>query len=475
MKIEQMYTGCLAEAAYYIESNGEAIIIDPLRDTQPYLKKLNKQGTKLKYILETHFHADFVSGHIDLAKATGATIVYGPTAQTDFDSYRAKDGERLSIGDIEIEVLHTPGHTMESTCYLLRDNKNKPVAVFTGDTLFIGDVGRPDLAIKSDLTAEDLAGLLYESLENKIKTLPDSITIYPGHGAGSACGKNMSKDTYDTLGNQKEKNYALKAPTKKAFIQEVLDGLTAPPAYFGANALLNKQGYKEIDQVISQGATPLSVENFEKTQDRTQAILIDTRSPIEFKKGFIPGAINIGLDGQFAPWAATMIPDLHQPILLITNPGKEEEAVTRLARVGFDHVLGYLSGGFPQWETASKPIDRISTLQPKELKKKRYESIHILDVRRQSEYDAAHMDEATHLPLDFIDEWTNQLDKNETYYLHCAGGYRSVIAASILRNRGFQHLIDIEGGFSAIDQELGITRLQKKGWLSSLFSFVKTN
>jgi glyoxylase-like metal-dependent hydrolase (beta-lactamase superfamily II)/rhodanese-related sulfurtransferase len=473
MKVEQLYTGCLAEAAYYIESKGEAVIIDPLRETKPYLQKLERNGATLKYILETHFHADFVSGHVDLAKATGATIVYGPNATTGFNSYSAKDGEVLKVGDITIEVLHTPGHTMESTTYLLRDEKGKPYAIFTGDTLFIGDVGRPDLAIKGNVTEKDLAGMLYDSLNNKIKTLPDNIIVYPGHGAGSACGKNMSKDTYDTLGNQKEKNYALKATNKDQFVKQVLEGLTPPPSYFSANAMLNKEGYQNVDEVVKTGTIPLSVVDFEIMQQNTHAIILDTRNPVEFKLGFIPGSINVGLDGQFAPWTATLIPELHHPILLITDENKQDEAVLRMARVGFDNIIGYLEGGFSSWSNANKPIDSIPTITPKELKKKLYEGVQVIDLRRNNEYEKGHLEEAIHLPLDYIDEWTNQLDKNKTYYLHCAGGYRSVIAESILRTRGFYHLVDIEGGFSNIDKELGITTLKKQGWLKSLFSFIK--
>jgi rhodanese-related sulfurtransferase len=408
-----------------------------------------------------------------LAKATGATIVFGPTAQTGFNAHIAHDGEQFQVGKIKFEVLHTPGHTMESTTYLLYDEKGKKHSIYTGDTLFIGDVGRPDLAIKSDLTKEDLASMLYDSLENKIKNLPDYIIIYPGHGAGSACGKNMSKDTFDTLGNQKKSNYALKATDKKQFIAEVLDGLTAPPAYFGKNAMLNKSGYVEVEQVINQGTQELSTQAFEDLQIETNAIILDTRDPARFKEAFIPGAINIGLDGQFAPWAGNMIPDLTYPILLITETGKEEEAVTRMARVGFENILGYLKGGFTSWLIAQKPIDKINSIAAKELKTLRYQNINIIDLRRQAEYDAGHLPEATHLSLDSIDEWSPTLDKNKVYYLHCAGGYRSVIAESILLNRGFNNLIDISGGYSAIDKELQLSTIKKEGFFNKLFSFTK--
>lgn len=473
MKIEQLYTGCLAEAAYYIESDGEAVIIDPLRDIQPYLNKIKRNGVQLKYIFETHFHADFVSGHVDLAKATGAKIIFGPTAQTGFDAHIATDGEIFKVGQIKFEVLHTPGHTLESTTYLLYDEKDKKHSIYTGDTLFIGDVGRPDLAIKSNLTKEDLASMLFDSLETKIKSLPDSIIIYPGHGAGSACGKNMSKDTFDTLGNQKKSNYALKASNKTQFVNEVLDGLSNPPAYFGKNAMLNKTGYVEVGQVINQGTQALSTQAFEDLQIETNAIILDTRDPNIFKEAFIPGSINIGLDGQFAPWAGSMIPDLTHPILLITESGKEEEAVTRMARVGFENVLGYLQGGFTSWLIAQKPINKIKSIHPKELKTLRYQNVNIIDLRRQNEYDKCHLPEATHLSLDTIDEWSPTLDNNKVYYLHCAGGYRSVIAESILLNRGFNNLIDISGGFGAIDKELNLSTIKKEGFFNKLFSFTK--
>lgn len=450
MKIEQLYTGCLAEAAYYIESDGEAIIIDPLRDIQPYLQKLKRNNVRLKFILETHFHADFVSGHIDLAEATGAIIVYGPKAVTSFKSHIAEDREKLTVGRLTIEVLHTPGHTLESTCYLLYSESGNKHALFTGDTLFIGDVGRPDLAIKSDLTKEVLAGMLYDSLETKIKTLPDSIIIYPAHGAGSACGKNMSKDTFDTLGNQKLTNYALKAKDKAIFIKDVLEDLQPAPSYFSVNALMNKEGYKNTAEVIKQGSIALDAEAFEKLQIQTHALLLDTRNQVDFKKGFIPGSINIGIDGQFAPWAGVLITDNTQPILLITDPDKEKETIIRLARVGIDNVIGYLKGGFNTWQEIGKPEEQIESITPEEFVTKDFQAISIIDVRRASEYETGHVEGAINLPLDYINDWTTSLDKNKTHYIHCAGGYRSVITESILKSRNITNVIDVTGGYGAI-------------------------
>lgn len=472
MKIEQLYTGCLAEAAYYIESGGEAIIIDPLRDIQPYLQKIARNNVKLTYILETHFHADFVSGHIELAKATGATIVYGPKAETTFSSHVASDGEIIRVGKLRVEVLHTPGHTVESSCYLLYDEAGNKHALFTGDTLFIGDVGRPDLAIKSDLTKEDLAGMLYDSLETKIKTLPDSIIIYPAHGAGSACGKNMSKETFDTLGSQKQKNYALKAADKEHFITEVLDDLQPAPSYFSINALMNKEGSKSVTEVIKEGSIALEVQAFENMQGQTHALLLDTREPTEFKQGFIPGSINIGLNGQFAPWAGTLLINTDQPILIITDPGKEEETVIRLARVGVDHVIGYLKNGYPSWKAANKPEDYIESISATDLVEKLDEdsNITILDIRKADEYEKDHLERAKHLPLDHINDWTSTLDKNKTYYIHCAGGYRSVITESILKSRNIPNVIDVSGGYGAIKAAL---EPPKKRWLNTFFSFMK--
>ena len=456
MKVEQLYTGCLAEAAYYIESDGEAIIIDPLRDIQPYIQKLERNNVRLKFILETHFHADFVSGHIDLAEAMGAIIVFGPKAVTTFKSHIAQDREKLTVGKLTIEVLHTPGHTPESSCYLLYDEIGNKHAIFTGDTLFIGDVGRPDLAIKSDLTKEDLAGMLYDSLETKIKNLPDSIIIYPAHGAGSACGKNMSKETFDTLGNQKIKNYALKATDKTTFIKEVLEDLQPAPSYFSVNALMNKEGYKNTAQVIKQGSIALDADAFEKLQVQTHALMLDTRTPETFKESFIPGAINIGLNGQFAPWAGLLITDNTQPILLITDPDKEKETIIRLARVGVDNVIGYLTNGYATWKEAHKPEDHIRTITAKEFAEKLSPDtdLNILDVRKPAEYEDGHLDEALSVPLDYINTWTSTLDENKTYYIHCAGGYRSAITESILKSRNIHNVIDVEGGYGAILMEL---------------------
>ncbi len=455
MKVEQIYTGCLAEAAYYIESNGEAVIIDPLRETQPYLDKLEEEGAKLKYIFETHFHADFVSGHLDLAKKTGATIVYGPTAKTEFAKHEAADGEELKLGDVTFKVLHTPGHTPESTTYLLRDEQGKDYAVFTGDTLFIGDVGRPDLAQKAgSITKEDLAGWLYDSLRTKIMPLADDVLVYPGHGAGSACGKNMSKETWDTLGNQKKNNYALRADmTREEFIEEVTAGLMPPPQYFAKNAMLNKQGYGSFDDVLQRGAVALDPEAFEAIVENEGALILDTRHEQTFKDGFIPGAIFIGLDGSFAPWVGALITDLQQPIVLITPEGREEEAVTRLARVGYDNTLGYLQGGIEAWRAAGKEVDTIESISGEEFAR-RYAAGQIssvLDVRKPTEFLSQHVVDARNYPLDYINKNMDKLDRNEEYYLHCLGGYRSMITASILRARGFGHLVDIDGGWRAIE------------------------
>jgi hydroxyacylglutathione hydrolase len=456
MKVEQIYTGCLAEAAYYIESEGEAVIIDPLRETRPYVEKLEKEGAKLKYIFETHFHADFVSGHLDLAKKTGATIVYGPNAETTFDKHGAVDGEIIMLGKVSFKVLHTPGHTPESTTYLLMDEGGQPHAIFTGDTLFIGDVGRPDLAQKAgSVTKEDLAGWLYDSLRNKIMTLPDNVMVYPAHGAGSACGKSMSSETYDTLGNQKKNNYALRADmTREEFIKEVTDGLMPPPQYFAKNAKLNKTGYGSIDEVLDRGAVALSPEAFEEIVENEGALMIDTRSIEDFKAGFIPNAIFIGLDGDFAPWVGALIVDLQQPIVLVVDEGRGEEAVTRLARVGYDHTLGYLEGGMDAWKAAGKEVDHIETVTADELSQRisAGEGTHILDVRKPTEYLSQHVENATNFPLDYINNNMKRLSRSETYYLHCLGGYRSLIAASILKSRGIEQIVDVKDGWRAIEE-----------------------
>lgn len=456
MKVEQIYTGCLAQGAYYIESNGEAAVIDPLREVTPYLERAAASGAKIKYVFETHFHADFVSGHVDLAKASGAQIVYGPTGmEMGFDSTIAQDGQEFKVGGVTFKLIHTPGHTMESSCYLLRDENGKDYALFTGDTLFIGDVGRPDLAQKvvADLTQDKLAAHLYESLRNKIMPLSDDIIVYPAHGAGSACGKNMSKETYDTLGNQKAINYALRADmTKEEFIKEVITGLTPPPAYFPKNVMMNIQGYDSIKEVIERGTQALSPEAFEAAANETGALILDTRKPQVFAKGFIPNSINIGIDGNFAPWVGALIPDIKQEILIVAEEGREQEIVTRLARVGYDYAIGYLKGGFESWKNAGKETDHIRTVSVDEFAaaEAANPSIHILDVRKNSEYLSEHIVSAENAPLDYVNESMLKVDKNKTYYVHCAGGYRSMIFASILKARGYDNLIDVDGGFKAI-------------------------
>jgi hydroxyacylglutathione hydrolase len=459
MKIEQIYTGCLAEAAYYIESNGEAAIIDPLREINPYLKKAKDSNATIKYIFETHFHADFVSGHVDLAEKSGAAIIYGPTAKTIFKAHIAKDGEQFKVGDLTIVALHTPGHTPESTTYLLKDKNGKDYCIFSGDTLFIGDVGRPDLAQKGDLTMEDMAATLYDSLHNKILTLDDEVIVYPAHGAGSACGKNMSKETFDTLGHQKQVNYALKATTKDQFIKEVTAGILPPPQYFAKNAAMNKGGYDSIDDVFEKGLVALSAQEFEDKANHTNALILDTRDPQIFAKGFIPHSINIGLNGQFAPWVGALITDLKQELLLVTEDGKAEEAITRLARVGYDHTIGYLAGGIKTWQDAKKDVDQIESISAKAFETVLNENEHInaLDVRKPGEYESEHLEATLARPLDYINDWTTEINPKETYYIHCAGGYRSMIAASILKSRGVDNVIDIAGGYGAIKE----TRLKR--------------
>ena len=451
MKVEQIYTGCLAQGAYYVVSQGEAVIIDPLREVQPYLDKLQQDKAKLKYILETHFHADFVSGHVDLSEKTGAAIVYGPTAKPEFEAIIAKDEEVFEIGNIKIKVLHTPGHTMESSCYLLIDENGKETALFSGDTLFLGDVGRPDLAQKGkDLTQEDLAGMLYDSLMNKIMPLSDETTVYPAHGAGSACGKNMQKETVDTLGNQKKTNYALNQPDKASFIKEVTDGLTPPPGYFAMNVAMNKKGYESFDHVLEQGLKPLSAEDFEAVADETGALILDTRSAAEFHKNFIPQSVNIGVKGDFAPWVGAMIVDVKQPLLLVTDEGSEEEVITRLSRVGFDNVLGYLKGGVSAWQSAGKETDSVDRITPEEFAQRYTEDVKIIDVRKEGEYAAEHIADAYSRPLAYINTWIKDVDPKEHFFLHCAGGYRSMIAASILQARGYRNFTEVEGGFGKI-------------------------
>ncbi|MFC6996050.1 MBL fold metallo-hydrolase [Rufibacter roseus] len=455
MLVEQIYTGCLAQGAYYIESNGEAVIIDPLREIQPYLTKAESRGAKIKYVLETHFHADFVSGHVDLAKASGAQIIFGPNANPTYESYIAQDGEELKVGNLTIKVLHTPGHTMESTTYLLKNESGKDYALFTGDTLFIGDVGRPDLAAKSDLTREQLAGHLYDSLRTKIMPLADDVLVYPAHGAGSACGKNMSKETFDTLGHQKETNYALRATmTKEEFIEEVTHGLTPPPSYFPLNVMLNKQGYDSISEVLEKGLQALEPEAFETAANETGALVLDTRHPETFAQGFIPNSINIGINGGFAPWVGTLIPDIKQQILLVTEEGREEEVVTRLARVGYDHTIGYLKGGFKAWQQAGKEMDTVESISPQEFEQryKQNQKLPVVDVRKPSEFQAEHITTASNAPLDYLNDHLAELPKKETMYLHCAGGYRSMIAASILKARGFDKVVNVQQGFKGISE-----------------------
>jgi hydroxyacylglutathione hydrolase len=454
MKIEQIYTGCLAQGAYYITSNGEAAIIDPLRETAPYLERLAKDGVKLKYIFETHFHADFVSGHIDLSKKTNAQIVYGATAKPEFEAIVAEDKQIFELGNVKIKVLHTPGHTMESSCFLLIDENGKETALFSGDTLFLGDVGRPDLAQKAaNMTQEELAGFLYESLYNKILPLPDDVTVYPAHGAGSACGKNMMKETVDSLGNQKKMNYALNQPSKEAFIKAVTDGLLPPPAYFGMNVAMNKKGYDSFDEVLKHGLKSLNANEFEAVAESTGALILDTRNDKDFAKSFIPQSINIGLGGDFAPWVGAMIVNVKQPILLVTDCGKEEEAVTRLSRVGFDNVLGHLAGGFATWEIAGKETDTVNRITAEQFASEvKIGESKIIDVRKESEYAAEHIEEAYSKPLAYINDWIKDTNMQEHFYLHCAGGYRSMIAASILQARGYRNFTEVAGGFNAIAQ-----------------------
>jgi len=453
MKIEQIYTGCLAQGAYYITSNGEAAIIDPLREVQPYLNRLSLDGVSLKYIFETHFHADFVSGHLDLSKSTGAPIVYGPTANPEFEAIIATDNQIFEVGNIKIKVLHTPGHTMESTTYLLIDEDGKDHAIFSGDTLFIGDVGRPDLAQKSaSMTQEQLASTLFHSLRNKIMTLANDVIVYPAHGAGSACGKNMSKETVSTIGEQKEKNYALRANmTESEFVTEVLDGLTPPPAYFGMNVAMNKKGYNSFEEVLNNGMKALSANEFEEIADSSEALILDTRNPAEFYKKHIPQSINIGIGGDFAPWVGTLIADVNQPLLIVTDLGKEEETITRLSRVGFDNVLGHLEGGFETWEKAEKETDSVKRISAEQFASEvTIGQDKVIDIRKEGEYSAEHVDEAYSKPLAYINNWINEIDPKEHFYIHCAGGYRSMIAASILQARGYRNFTEIEGGFNAI-------------------------
>ena len=453
MKIEQIYTGCLAQGAYYIISNGEAAIIDPLRETAPYIDRLKADNVKLKYIFETHFHADFVSGHLDLSTQTGAKIVYGPTAKPEFEIISAVDEAVFEVGAIKIKVLHTPGHTMESTCYLLIDKNGKDTALFSGDTLFIGDVGRPDLAQKSaSMTQEQLAGILFHSLRDKVMTLADDVIVYPAHGAGSACGKNMSKETVSTIGEQKQQNYALRANmTEAEFIAEVTDGLLPPPSYFGMNVAMNKKGIPSFASVLNNGKKAIDVTDFEQLADDSGALILDTRNASDFSKGFVPQSINIGISGDFAPWVGALIANVNQPIVLVTDFGKEEETVTRLSRVGFDAVLGHLKGGFDAWKSAGFDVDTVHRITAAQFEKEvKIGESKVVDIRKESEYEAEHIEDAYSKPLAYINDWVKDINPKEHFFMHCAGGYRSMIAASILQARGYRNFSEIEGGFNAI-------------------------
>ena len=460
MNIEQLYTGCLSQGAYFIESNGEVAIIDPLRETGPYIRKAKQSGATIKYVFETHFHADFVSGHLDLAQRTGAKIIYGPNANTTYPVYHAVDGEEFTLGDVVIRVLHTPGHTLESTTYLLLDETGKPHAIFTGDTLFIGDVGRPDLAIKNDLTEQDLAGMLYDSLHTKIMPLPDDVMVYPAHGSGSACGKNMSKETTDRLGNQKRFNYALQARSKEEFVAQVLDGLTQAPTYFAENARLNKEGYEPLDAVMKRSKRALAPSAFEAAVNATGALVLDVREANDFANGFIPNSINIGLNGQFAPWVGELIPDLQQPVALVTPVGQESETILRLARVGFDQCIGYLDGGFAAWQDTGREVDTVESILATDFVRQQAGTTvnkvvglpvsPVIDVRKPAEFTIEHVAGAINAPLETLNDYLSEIPKAGPVYVHCAGGYRSMIANSILKARGFDNVVNVEGGIAAI-------------------------
>lgn len=450
MYIEQLYTNCLAEAAYYIESDGEAAIIDPLRETSPYIELAKKRNAKIKYVFETHFHADFVSGHIDLARETGAIIVFGPTAEAGYDILVAEDNEEFILGSVKLKVLHTPGHTMESSCFLLKDEKGRDHAVFTGDTLFVGDVGRPDLAVKSDLTKEDLAGLLYYSLNTKIKTLADDVIVYPAHGAGSACGKNIGKETFSTIGHQKKYNYALQAMSKKEFLGAVTDGLADTPNYFFMDAMLNKKGYPRIDQLMKKNTVALSNAEFSKEIEKG-ALILDTRDADDFEKGFIPGAINIGLNGQYAPWVGAIL-EANKPLVLITEEGKENEAVLRLARVGYENVSGYLKGGILAWKNAGKPMETIEGINPIEFIKTISLDNKIIDVRNPGEWETGIIDGARLISLNNLEKELSLLDRSQLYYIHCAGGYRSMMASSLMKKHGFTKITNVRGGINKLKE-----------------------
>lgn len=463
MKIEQLYTQCLAEAAYVIISDGEAAVIDPLREVQPYIDLANKYGAKIKYVFETHFHADFVSGHLDLAKKTGAKIVFGPSARPGFEAMVAADNDMFIVGDVRIKLLHTPGHTMESSTFLLIDESGVDHAIFTGDTLFLGDVGRPDLAVKTDLSKQDLAGHLYDSLHNKIMPLDDSLLVYPGHGQGSACGKNMSSDTVDTLGNQKKFNYALQSDlSRDEFVKQVTADLVAPPQYFPKNAVMNKMGYDSLDEILDRGVIGLYPHEFVMTAGREHALILDTRSKEAFAEAHIPGSVFIGIDDSFAPWVGALVKDLKQPILFIADEGREEEVVIRLSRVGYDHALGYLKGGIEAWIAAKEPVSAIAQITPNDFAGLPDKAVRLLDVRKESEYNSQHLVGARNFPLDFIYEHLEELDREQPYYIHCAGGYRSIIACSILRANGFDHVTNIQSGFNGLkNTKLVLTTYQE--------------
>ena len=468
MFIKQLYTGCLSEAAYYIESKGEAAIIDPLRDIDVYIELASERQATIKYIFETHFHADFVSGHLDLAKATGAPIVYGPDTETNFPIYKAKDAEIFSIGDIRLEVLHTPGHTLESSCYLVKDEHGKRCAIFTGDTLFVGDVGRPDLS-SGDLTQEQLASLLYDSLQKKIIPLPDDVIVYPAHGPGSSCGKNLGPDTYSTIGDEKQTNYALQAQTKEEFIKAVTDGLNIPPQYFFINARINKEGYESLDEVLENGLKPLTVEKFKESIANDDVIILDTREALKFTEGFVTGSINIGLNGRFAEWAGSLIP-FDKPIVLVAENGKEKESVIRLARVGFDQMRGFLEGGFENWKNTDEPIDMIINVEPDELAMDLPfdNKLVIIDVRRETEFADGHISNAVNIPLNKLTDpgTIADIEENHNIYVHCGGGYRSVIASSLLKRQGIHNLRNVLGGWNAIKFQTGFEIVKEKSILN---------
>ena len=468
MYIQQLYTGCLSEAAYYIESEGEAAIIDPLRDIEEYLIMARDRKATIKYIFETHFHADFVSGHLDLAEASGAPIVYGPETETQFPIYRAKDGEIFKLGKLTIEVLHTPGHTIESSCYLLRDTNGKPHAIFTGDTLFVGDVGRPDLS-SGNMSSEELASMLYDSLRNKIAPLPDEVIVYPAHGAGSSCGKNLGPDTYSTLGEEKKTNYALQATSKEDFIKSVTDGLNAPPQYFAVNARINKEGYESLGEIMEEGLKALSVSDFKVLVKDGETICLDTRTAADFSEGFVPGSVNIGLDGRFAEWAGSLLP-FDKPIILVTDPGKERETVIRLARVGFAQMRGYLDGGFPSWKSSGEPVDMVINVDADEFVmdipfEKR---LRIVDVRREAEFADGHVAGALSIPLETLTDpgTMADFDDKDNIYIHCASGYRSMVAASLFKRQGIHNLHNVRGGWNEIKNLTGFNIEKEKSVLN---------